>query len=51
MKKNVIDFAGMSFYKEKTPAMRLKAKRTMQTRVRNNTARNVRGVFANFFNL
>ena len=50
-KKNIIDFGGMDFKKEKSPNMRLKAKRMSYTRTKSNTARNVRGVFANFFSL
>jgi hypothetical protein len=50
-KKNIIDFVGMDFYKEKSPSMRLKARRMSQTRIRTNTARNVKGVFANLFSL
>lgn len=49
--KNVIDFGGMDFYREESPAMRLRSKRLAQTRIRTNTARNVKGVFANFFSL
>lgn len=49
--KNIIDFEGMVFGREKSPSMRLKAKRMSRIRTKNNTARNVRGVFANFFNL